>query len=346
MRRKFDIQEDEDEQRKRAASRDFAKTETDDEKHRRRTGRSSFSAGMNKKWVNSAEQPEPEEEPGCPDQEQPAERRRPAAGQQQTRKRRRRVGRSRAEPGQTTRAALNRQPEEDSGRSSGSTSPASRLEPPGSKRGGPGPTNTCAACLKPIRERYLLEAMDKQWHEDCLKCACCDCRLGEVGSSLFTHSDKILCRRDFLRIFGQQGHCAACKRSIPPYELVMRANENAYHMDCFNCQQCQYRFCVGDRFHLTDSQRIVCLLCHAELASQQQQHSGANQRPASLQQVAAAALVLGEAGERQEADETATNPTGLGAAEPVRPASGEAPGGCGAPEAEQGHPQAACAAVT
>lgn len=107
-------------------------------------------------------------------------------------------------------------------------------------------------------------ALEKKWHEDCLKCACCDCRLGEVGSSLFTHSDKILCRRDFLRIFGQHGNCAACKRSIPPYELVMRANTNAYHMDCFACQQCHYRFCVGDRFHLTESHKIICLVCFSD----------------------------------------------------------------------------------
>lgn len=120
-------------------------------------------------------------------------------------------------------------------------------------------------------------ALDKHWHEDCLKCACCDCRLGEVGSSLFTHSNKILCRRDFLRIFGQHGHCAACKKSIPPYEMVMRANQNAYHMECFACQQCQYRFCVGDRFHLTELHKIVCILCHSE---QQQQHQ--QQQQASL----------------------------------------------------------------
>ena len=126
--------------------------------------------------------------------------------------------------------------------------------------------NICAACQRPIRERYLLVALDKHWHEDCLKCACCECRLGEVGSSLFTHSDKILCRRDFLRIFGQHGNCAACKRSIPPYELVMRANDFAYHMDCFACQLCRYRFCVGDRFHLTESHRIVCVVCFGDTA--------------------------------------------------------------------------------
>src|SRR5882757_735386 len=56
----------------------------------------------------------------------------------------------------------------------------------------------CAACHKVIRERYLLKALDQLWHEDCLKCACCDCRLGEVGSTLFTKANLILCKRDYL----------------------------------------------------------------------------------------------------------------------------------------------------
>ena len=48
--------------------------------------------------------------------------------------------------------------------------------------------------------RYLLRALDLFWHEDCLKCGCCDCRLGEVGSTLYTRANLILCRRDYLRL--------------------------------------------------------------------------------------------------------------------------------------------------
>jgi LIM domain len=57
----------------------------------------------------------------------------------------------------------------------------------------------CAGCRRPITERYLLRAVDRNWHEDCLRCSCCDCRLGEVGSTLFTRSNLLLCRRDYLR---------------------------------------------------------------------------------------------------------------------------------------------------
>lgn len=57
----------------------------------------------------------------------------------------------------------------------------------------------CAGCGKPIQDRYLLKALDLLWHEDCLKCGCCDCRLGEVGSTLYTKGNLMLCKRDYLR---------------------------------------------------------------------------------------------------------------------------------------------------
>lgn len=57
----------------------------------------------------------------------------------------------------------------------------------------------CAGCGKLITERFLLKALDMYWHEDCLKCGCCDCRLGEVGSTLYTKANLILCKRDYLR---------------------------------------------------------------------------------------------------------------------------------------------------
>lgn len=57
----------------------------------------------------------------------------------------------------------------------------------------------CAGCGKHIQDRYLLRALDMLWHEDCLKCGCCECRLGEVGSTLYTKGNLMLCKRDYLR---------------------------------------------------------------------------------------------------------------------------------------------------
>lgn len=62
-----------------------------------------------------------------------------------------------------------------------------------------GSLKECASCGKRITERFLLKALDLFWHEDCLKCGCCDCRLGEVGSTLYQKANLILCKRDYLR---------------------------------------------------------------------------------------------------------------------------------------------------
>ncbi|XP_054261939.1 LIM domain only protein 3-like isoform X2 [Macrosteles quadrilineatus] len=120
-----------------------------------------------------------------------------------------------------------------------------------------GDVKECAGCGKRITERFLLKALDLFWHEDCLKCGCCDCRLGEVGSTLYTKANLILCKRDYLRLFGTTGYCAACNKVIPAFEMVMRAKSNVYHLECFACQQCNHRFCVGDRFYLCDN-KILC----------------------------------------------------------------------------------------
>lgn len=100
----------------------------------------------------------------------------------------------------------------------------------------------CAGCGKRIVERYLLKALDIFWHEDCLKCGCCDCRLGEVGSTLYIKANLILCKRDYLRLFGNTGSCSACNKMIPAYEMVMRAKYNVYHLECFACFACQHRW--------------------------------------------------------------------------------------------------------
>ncbi|XP_023664782.2 rhombotin-1 isoform X2 [Paramormyrops kingsleyae] len=112
--------------------------------------------------------------------------------------------------------------------------PMLSVQPKGKQKG-------CAGCNRKIKDRYLLKALDKYWHEDCLKCACCDCRLGEVGSTLYTKANLILCRRDYLRLFGTTGNCAACSKLIPAFEMVMRARDNVYHLDCFACQLCNQR---------------------------------------------------------------------------------------------------------
>ena len=57
----------------------------------------------------------------------------------------------------------------------------------------------CVKCDKQIQDRYFLKALNAFWHENCLKCSCCDCRLADVGATLFTRENVILCKSDYIR---------------------------------------------------------------------------------------------------------------------------------------------------
>lgn len=57
----------------------------------------------------------------------------------------------------------------------------------------------CAGCGGKIMERYLLHALERYWHNNCLKCACCGAMLAEIGSSCFFKSNMILCKQDYLK---------------------------------------------------------------------------------------------------------------------------------------------------
>ena len=157
----------------------------------------------------------------------------------------------------------------------------------------PAGVRECAGCSKKIHSQFFLFAVsvnfknifssivyflpkvdqyysfpvpkvDQYWHEDCLKCGCCNCRLGEVrssssfwnhdheyyswtpcgwqfpttvdvhwstedvawkssievksytqvGQSLYTKGNLLLCKRDYLRLFGSTGYCAACRKVL------------------------------------------------------------------------------------------------------------------------------------
>jgi len=59
------------------------------------------------------------------------------------------------------------------------------------------------------------------------------------------------------RMFGSTGTCAACRQPIPASQLVMRARQDAYHVDCFTCVVCGVRLVPGDRFAVVNGS-ILC----------------------------------------------------------------------------------------
>ncbi|KAK6618963.1 hypothetical protein RUM44_003344 [Polyplax serrata] len=57
----------------------------------------------------------------------------------------------------------------------------------------------CGGCGGKIVERFLLHALDRYWHNGCLKCSCCHAMLADIGSSCFTKAGMILCKTDYAR---------------------------------------------------------------------------------------------------------------------------------------------------
>uniref|UniRef100_A0AC35U6D3 LIM domain only protein 3 n=1 Tax=Rhabditophanes sp. KR3021 TaxID=114890 RepID=A0AC35U6D3_9BILA len=115
----------------------------------------------------------------------------------------------------------------------------------------------CEKCKKVIEDRHMLSSMEKFWHEDCLTCECCECRLGELDSKYFFKYEKYYCRRDYLRVFGNSATCSLCKTHIYGYDLVMKVEDQIFHLQCFNCQMCDSKFCVGDKFIFYEG-RVIC----------------------------------------------------------------------------------------
>nr|XP_025039832.1 LIM/homeobox protein Lhx2 isoform X3 [Pelodiscus sinensis] len=115
----------------------------------------------------------------------------------------------------------------------------------------------CAGCGGKISDRYYLLAVDKQWHMRCLKC--CECKLNlESELTCFSKDGSIYCKEDYYRRFSVQ-RCARCHLGISASEMVMRARDLVYHLNCFTCTTCSKMLTTGDHFGMKDN-LVYCRL--------------------------------------------------------------------------------------
>lgn len=116
----------------------------------------------------------------------------------------------------------------------------------------------CVGCGSQIHDQYILRVSpDLEWHAACLKCAECSQYLDET-CTCFVRDGKTYCKRDYVRLFGIK--CAKCNLGFSSSDLVMRARDNVYHIECFRCSVCSRQLLPGDEFSLRDEE----LLCRAD----------------------------------------------------------------------------------
>ncbi|XP_066940265.1 LIM/homeobox protein Lhx9-like isoform X3 [Macrobrachium rosenbergii] len=107
-------------------------------------------------------------------------------------------------------------------------------------------TSFCAGCSGRIIDRFYLLAVERKWHAGCLRCAACHSPL-DAAVTCFARDGHIFCRDDYHRLFSMR-RCARCSQCISSAELVMRAREFVYHVQCFTCAHCNMQLTKGDHF--------------------------------------------------------------------------------------------------
>ncbi|XP_074597294.1 LIM homeobox transcription factor 1-beta-like isoform X1 [Brevipalpus obovatus] len=110
----------------------------------------------------------------------------------------------------------------------------------------------CSGCRRPIEDRYIMRVMDHSWHERCLTCTECDMMLTQT---CYSRDCKLYCKSDYEKLYGAK--CTGCCEIIPSTEMVMRALDSIFHLNCFTCVGCGKQLKKGDQFVMR-SGRLFC----------------------------------------------------------------------------------------
>ncbi|XP_038045284.1 LIM/homeobox protein Lhx4-like isoform X2 [Patiria miniata] len=132
----------------------------------------------------------------------------------------------------------------------------------------------CAGCEQSILDRFIHKVQDRSWHAKCLKCVDCQMQLNE---RCFTRGGQLFCKEDFFKRYATR--CAACDKSIAPKEKVRRAQDNAYHLQCFACVICNRMLATGDEFYLMSDNKLVCKNDFEVARSKEVEMDNSNKRP-------------------------------------------------------------------
>ncbi|XP_032595860.1 LIM homeobox transcription factor 1-beta isoform X2 [Drosophila grimshawi] len=111
-------------------------------------------------------------------------------------------------------------------------------------------SNHCAYCCQPICDRYIMRVVDSSFHEGCLKCTAC---AQHLVHSCYARDGKLYCRLDYERLY-LRNRCLGCGHKIAGDELVMRSQENIFHLKCFACVVCGALLKKGEQYVVKQGQ--------------------------------------------------------------------------------------------
>ncbi|XP_051895260.1 filamin-binding LIM protein 1 isoform X2 [Pristis pectinata] len=110
----------------------------------------------------------------------------------------------------------------------------------------------CAFCNQAILPTLpAVQAMDKLFHENCLKCRKCNCRL--VGKNYYNLDGDPHCESCYQNTLEK---CGKCNKII--MNQIIRAMGKAFHPECFTCVVC-HRLIGTERFGVNQANEIHCL---------------------------------------------------------------------------------------
>ncbi|XP_059807906.1 filamin-binding LIM protein 1-like isoform X3 [Hypanus sabinus] len=110
----------------------------------------------------------------------------------------------------------------------------------------------CAFCNQPIPLTVpAVQAMDKLFHENCLTCRKCNCRL--VGKKYYNLDGDLHCESCYQNTLEK---CAKCNKTI--MSQIIRAMGKAFHPDCFTCVVC-HQLIGTERFGVNQANEVLCL---------------------------------------------------------------------------------------
>lgn len=112
---------------------------------------------------------------------------------------------------------------------------------------------SCAGCDGPILDQYVYTVLERAWHQTCIQCS--DCKQ-HLSDRCFSREGKLFCRDDFIRRFGPK--CSGCNQGISPTDLVRRAKDRVFHLNCFTCCICRKAISTGEQLYVVDENKFMC----------------------------------------------------------------------------------------